>query len=82
MATILERLINVISEQLGVDEDSISPSSSLAFDLNVDWDDLAELIPAIEEEFSSPRNKVEIPVEDAERFRSVQDVVDYLNDLI
>jgi acyl carrier protein len=82
MATTLERLIRIIAEQLGVDEESISPSSSFAFDLNVDSNDLAELIPAIEEEFSSPKNKVEIPVEDAGMFRTVQDVIEYLNDLL
>ena len=82
MATLLERLTRIISEQLGVDEESISPSSSFAFDLNIDSTDLAELIPAIEYEFSSPKNKVEIPVEDAEMFRTVQDIIDYLNDLI
>ncbi len=82
MATIFERLTRVIVEQLGIEEELISPSSSLAFDLNIDSDDLAELIPAIEDEFSSPRSRIEIPVEDAETFRTVQDVIDYLNDLI
>ena len=79
-ATILERLKKIIVEQLGVDEESIVPSASFAYDLNADSSDLAELITAIEKEFSTPRHKVEIPDEDTKEIITVQDVIDCLND--
>jgi len=43
--------------------------------------DLVELVMAIEEEFSTPLLKVEIPDEDAEGITTIQDAVDYLKDL-
>ena len=80
MTTILERLKKVIGEQLGVDEESIVPSASFIDDLNVDASDLAELIIAIEEEFSPPEQKLEISDEDIEKIVTVQDIIDYLHD--
>lgn len=80
MTTILERLKKVIGEQLGVDAESIVPSASFIDDLNVDASDLAELIIAIEEEFSPPEQKLEISDEDTEKIVTVQDIIDYLHD--
>ncbi len=82
MSTILERLTKIIVEQLGVDEESVVPSASFAYDLNADSSDLAELITAIEEEFSTPKRKVQIPDEDTERITVVQDLIDYLGDFV
>lgn len=82
MSTILERLKKIIVEQLGVDEESVVPSASFAYDLNADSSDLAELITAIEDEFSTPKQKVEIPDEDTERIAVVQDIIDYLGDCV
>jgi len=82
VSTILERLKKIIVEQLGVDEESVVPSASFAYDLNADSADLAELITAIEDEFSTPKQKVEIPDEDTERIAVVQDIIDYLGDCI
>ena len=82
MATILERLKKVISEQLGSDEESIQPSASFAYDLNADPSDLAELITAVEEEFSTPTQKVEISVEEMEGISTIQDIIDCLRDYI
>lgn len=82
MSTILERLKKIIIEQLGVDEDSVVPSASFAYDLNADSSDLAELITAIEEEFSTPKRKLEIPDEDTENIAIVQDLIDYLGDFV
>ena len=82
MSTILERLKKIIVEQLGVDEESVVPSASFAYDLNADSSDLAELITAIEDEFSTPKQKVEIPDEDTERITVVQDIIDYLGDCV
>ena len=80
MATVLERLRKVIAEQLGVDEESIVPSASFVEDLNIDASDLAELIIAVEEEFSTPERKLEIPDEDTAGIITVQDLINYLND--
>lgn len=80
MARISEKLNKVIAEQLGVDEESIVPSASFVDDLNIDPPDLAELITAIEQEFSTPKRKLEIADEDTEKIVTVQDLIDCLHD--
>jgi len=80
VATVFERLKRVIVEQLGVEESQVMPTASFVDDLNADSLDLVELIMAIEEEFGTPQNKLDIPDEDAEKIVAVQDVVDYLHD--
>jgi acyl carrier protein len=82
MAIIFDRLKKIIAEQFGVEEDSIVPSSSLAYDFNADSSDIAELVATIEDEFSKPNRKFEIPDEDTDRFYTVQDIIDYLRDFI
>ncbi len=81
MATILERVKKIIVEQLGVENEEISPSANFVDDLGADSLDLVELIMSLEEEFSSPSQKIEIPDEDAEKIATVQDAVDYIKDL-
>ncbi len=81
MATIFERVKAIIVEQLGVKEDEVVPSASFVEDFNADSLDLVELIMALEEEFSNPVRKVEIPDEDAKKIVSVQDAVDYIVNL-
>lgn len=80
MATIFEKLKEIIVEQLGVEESEVTPEVSFAEDLNADSLDLIELITAIEEEFSTPEMRLEIPDEDAENIKTVQDTIDYLRD--
>ena len=81
MATIFERLKKVVVEQLGVEEDEVVPTASLVDDLGADSLDLVELRMSVEDEFSTPNRKVEIPDEDAEKLVTVQDAVDYIRDL-
>ncbi len=81
MATIYERLRKIVVEQLGADEAEVVPTASFVDDLGADSLDLVELIMALEEEFSNPAQKVEIPDEDAEKIVTVQDTMDYLRDL-
>ena len=81
MATVFERLRRIAVEQLGVEEEEVVPAASYADDLGADSLDLVELIMALEEEFSNPNRKVEIPDEDAEKIITVQDTIDYLKDL-
>lgn len=80
MATVYERLKKIIVEQLGVDEEAVTPQASFVEDLNADSLDLVELLMSIEEEFSTPDNKIEIPDEDAEKILTVQDALDYVKD--
>ncbi len=81
MATVFERVKRIVVEQLGVDGKDVVPSASLVDDLGADSLDLVELIMSLEEEFSNPSRKVEIPDEDAQKIATVQDVIDYLKDL-
>ncbi len=81
MATIFERIKAIVVELLGVDEKDVVPTASFVEDLGADSLDLVELIMSMEEKFSTPSRKVEIPDEDAERIITIQDAVDYLKDL-
>ena len=81
MATIFERIKAIVVDQLGIEEEEIVPTASFVEDLGADSLDLVELIMSLEEEFSTPTRKIEIPDEDAEKIISIQDAMDYLNDL-
>ena len=80
MATIVERVKKIVVEQLGVEGQEVVPSASFVDDLGADSLDLVELIMSLEEEFSNPSRKVEIPDEDAEKIITVQDAIDYIKD--
>lgn len=80
MATIFDRLKDIVVEQLGVEESEVVPSASFANDLGADSLDLVELIMSIEEGFTTPSQKVAIPDEDAEKIITVQDAIDYIKD--
>jgi acyl carrier protein len=80
MATVFERVTKIIVEQLGVDESEVKPSASFVDDLNADSLDLVELVMSLEEEFSNETKRLEIPDEDAEKIKTVQDAVDYLKE--
>ncbi len=81
MATVFDRIKAIVVEQLGVDEKEVVATSSFVEDLGADSLDLVELIMSMEEKFSSPERKVEIPDEDAEKIVTIQDAIDYLKDL-
>jgi acyl carrier protein len=80
MPRVFERIKKIVVEQLGVDEAEVTPSSNFVDDLGADSLDLVELIMALEEEFSKPDKKMEIPDEDAEKIATIQDAIDYLKD--
>lgn len=71
---ILDKLKDIVVEQLDVEKDDIKLESSFQEDLDADSLDVVELIMAIEEEF-----EIEIPDEDAEKISRVKDAVDYIN---
>ena len=81
MATIYERMKKIVVEQLGVEEKEVVPSASFVEDLGADSLDLVELIMSLEEEFSTPSRKINIPDEDADKILTIQDAIDYLKDL-
>ena len=80
MARIFEKIKNLLIDELGVDSGSVEPSASFTDDLNMDPDDLAEFFTAIEDGFSMPGTKFEIPEEDADKLVTLQDLVDYLQE--
>ena len=80
MATVYERVKKIVVEQLGAEEKDVVPTASFVDDLGADSLDLVEMIMAMEEEFSTPNQKLEIPDEDAEKIATVQDAVDYIKD--
>ncbi len=81
MVTIFEQIKKIVVEQLGVENEEVVPSASFVDDLGADSLDLVELIMSLEERFSNPSHKIEIPDEDAEKMVTVQNAIDYLKDL-
>ena len=74
MASIEERVKNIIVEQLGVNADQVTAAASFVDDLGADSLDTVELVMAFEEEFD-----LEIPDEDAEKMRTVGEAIAYLD---
>lgn len=73
MSTIEERVKKIVVEQLGVKEDEASLEASFVDDLGADSLDTVELVMALEEEFDT-----EIPDEEAEKIRTIQQAIDYI----
>ena len=73
MASVEERVKQIIVEQLGVDEGEVTPTASFVDDLGADSLDTVELVMAFEEAFG-----IEIPDEYAEKIATVKDAVEYI----
>ena len=73
MASVEERVKQIIVEQLGVDEGEVTSTASFVDDLGADSLDTVELVMAFEESFG-----VEIPDEDAEKIATVKDAIEYI----
>jgi acyl carrier protein len=72
-----EKVKNLVVTQLGVDAGKVTNDSSFIDDLGADSLDTVELVMAFEEEFD-----MEIPDEDAQKMRTISDVIDYLKDKV
>jgi len=73
--TIEQRVKAIITEQLGVNPDQVTPDAKFIEDLGADSLDTVELVMALEEEFGQ-----EIPDEEAEKLQSVGDVIKYIEE--
>ena len=71
--TVEAKVISIVAEQLGVNEDEVKTDSRFVDDLGADSLDIVELIMAMEEEFET-----EIPDDEAEKIQAVGDVVKYI----
>lgn len=71
----LEKMKELIADQLSVDADTITAESSFKDDLGADSLDLFELVMALEDEYS-----VEIPADDLQNLATVGDVMNYLKE--
>lgn len=72
--TIFEKVQSVVSEQLGVEPEQVTPTASFTTDLGADSLDTVELVMALEETF-----QIEIPDDAAEKITVVQEAVDYIS---
>jgi acyl carrier protein len=70
---VADKVKSIIVEQLGVDEEEVTPDASFVDDLGADSLDTVELVMALEEEFET-----EIPDEEAEKITTVRQAVDYI----
>lgn len=73
MASIEERVVDIVAEQLGVDKEKISRDTSFVNDLGADSLDTVELVMELEEEFD-----ISIPDEAAEKIQKVGEAVDFI----
>ena len=74
---ILDKIKAMIVDQTGISADSLDLSTSLMSDIEADSLDAVEIIMAIEDEF-----EIEIPDEEAEKFVTIKDIVDYLENVL
>ncbi len=73
MEPVADRVKKIIVDQLGVEEETVTPEASFVDDLGADSLDTVELVMALEEEFG-----IEIPDEDAEKITRVKEAIDYI----
>ncbi len=70
---VLEKVKTILSEQFDVDEKTITPETSIINDLGADSLDVVDLLMTIDDEFG-----VEVPDEDVEKVKTVEDLVAYI----
>jgi acyl carrier protein len=75
VSSISERVIDIVSEQMGASKEKITPETSFINDLGADSLDTVELVMEFEDEFD-----LNIPDEDAEKIQTVGDAIKYIED--
>ena len=73
MSEVLDKVVNIVCEQLSVDKYDVNPESSFVEDLGADSLDTVELVMALEEEF-----EIEIPDDQAEEITTIQTAVEWI----
>lgn len=74
MASVAERVIDIVAEQLGVEKDKIAPETSFVNDLGADSLDTVELVMELEEEFD-----INIPDDAAEKIQTVGQAIEFID---
>ena len=72
-SSVQDKVIEIVCDQLTLDRSQVTPESSFLEDLGADSLDIVQLIMALEEEYH-----LEISDEEAEKIRTIQDIVDYI----
>lgn len=75
VASVAERVIDIVAEQLGVDKEKVTPDTSFVNDLGADSLDTVELVMELEEEFD-----INIPDDAAEKIQTVGQAVSYIEE--
>ena len=73
MASVPDRVIDIVAEQLGVDKEKIKRETSFVNDLGADSLDTVELVMELEEEFD-----INIPDDAAEKIQTVGEAIDFI----
>jgi acyl carrier protein len=73
VASVAERVIDIVAEQLGVDKEKIAPETSFVNDLGADSLDTVELVMELEEEFD-----INIPDDAAEKIQTVGEAIEFI----
>jgi acyl carrier protein len=76
-AAMKEKIVDIIANQLGIDRGDVTPEASVVDDLGADSLDVVELVMALEEEFD-----LEIPDEEAEKIKSVNDIFSHMENAL
>jgi acyl carrier protein len=77
MAAMKDKIVEIIANQLGIDHGDVTPEASVVDDLGADSLDVVELVMALEEEFN-----LEIPDEEAEKIKSVDDIFSHMENAL
>ena len=77
VAAMKDKVVEIISNQLGIDHGDVTPEASVVDDLGADSLDVVELVMALEEEFN-----LEIPYEEAEKIKSVKDIFSHMENAL
>ena len=73
--SVLERVVEIVAEQMGVDKEQVKDDTDFVNDLGADSLDQVELVMLFEDEF-----KLDIPDEDAEKIKTIGDAVKYIGE--